>query len=501
MILKPRLQDIKITGYYLGKIILGLAITMVFPIAIGLGFGEINPTFDFVIGVEIAIILGLVLTKLCWTQEDLNWMQGMIVVSLAWLAAMFLGAIPLYLGGHFKSYLDACFDVMSGFTATGLALIQDLDHISHAHNFWRHFGQFIGGQGMIIVALSLFIRGSSGALKLYVGEAREEKILPNVISTSRFIWLISIVYLALCTFILGLVGIFNVGLSPQEAFFHGVCVFMAGFDTAGFAPRSQSILYYHSFLYECLITVIMIMGALNFNFHYQLWVGRRREVWKNIESKAFFISIALLFFITAIGLNQAGAYTGTLMHLRKGFFQFISAHTTTGYATIYAKQFTKEWGELALMGLILAMSVGGFICSTAGGIKMLRIGIIFKALREDIKEFILPEKAVAFEKFHHIKDMFLNDKLVRSAFMITLAYLVLYMLGAIIGMLCGYPFLESLFESVSAAANVGLSTGLTAYSMPAALKITYIIQMWAGRLEFMSIFTLIGFFVAAVKGR
>ena len=105
------------------------------------------------------------------------------------------------------------------------------------------------------------------------------------------------------------------------------------------------------------------------------------------------------------------------------------------------------------------------------------------------------------QKFHHIKGLFLEDKQVRSALFITLAYLVLYGFGAIVGMLCGYQFLPSLFESTSAAANVGLSCGITDTAMPAALKLTYIFQMWAGRLEFMSVFTLAGFFVAAIKGK
>jgi trk system potassium uptake protein TrkH len=147
------------------------------------------------------------------------------------------------------------------------------------------------------------------------------------------------------------------------------------------------------------------------------------------------------------------------------------------------------------------MSLGGCVCSTAGGIKMLRIGIFIKALKQDIKRIILPEKAVVVQKFHHVKEIFLEDKQVRSALLITLVYIGLYISGAVMGMLAGYPFLDSLFESTSAAANVGLSCGITAVNMPAVLKLTYIFQMWAGRLEFMSIFVLIGFFIAEVKGR
>lgn len=500
MILKPHLQDLKTIGYYLGKIVLGLGLTMSLPIIIGIIFKEINPAFDFLISLEIAMIFGLVLSRICYTEKDLNWMQGMIVVSISWIAAMFLGAVPLYLSGHWKSYLDACFDAMSGFTTTGLTLVQDLDHLSFSHNLWRHLMMFIGGQGIVIITLSFLVKGFSGAFRMYVGEAREERILPNVISTARFIWLVSIVYLILGTLVLGVVGILN-GMRPVNAFFQGVCIFMAAFDTGGFTPQSQNILYYHSLSFEIVTIIIMILGAINFKLHYHLWTGNRREIIKNIETVTLFITVMITFSITLAGLTSTNIYPRALMLFRKGFYQLISGHTGTGYQTIHPNQFIREWSHLGLIGVICAMALGGAICSTTGAIKLLRIGIIFKVLIEDIKRIILPEKAMVTQKLHHIKEIFLEDKQVRAALLITLSYLVLFWLGAIIGVYLGYPFLDSLFESTSAAANIGLSCGITNAGMPVVLKITYILQMWVGRLEFMSIFTLIGFFVAMIKGK
>ena len=500
MILKPRLQDYKNIGYYLGKIIIGLGLSMLLPMIMALVMVEINPALDFAITMITTFIIGLLLQEICYTEKDLNWMQGMIVVALSWLVAMALGALPLYLSGHWFSYLDACFDAMSGFATTGLTLVQDLDHLSIAHNLWRHLIMFIGGQGIVIVALSFFVKGSAGAFKLYVGEARDEKILPNVISTSRFIWLVSFVYLILGTLALGAVGILD-GMKPFNAFFHGACIFMAAFDTGGFAPQSQNVLYYHSLAFEIVTIVIMILGAINFKLHYQVWCGDRKEIFKNIETRTLLTAIIITFCITAVGLFQMNSYPQALMLFRKGFYQLISGHTGTGYQTIYPIQFIKEWNHLSLFGVICAMALGGAVCSTTGAIKMLRVGIVAKALTEDIKRIILPDKAIVVKKFHHIKDFFIEDRQARSALMITLAYLLLYMLGALIGMLFGHPFIYSLFESTSAAANVGLSCGITTAGMPALLKLTYIIQMWAGRLEFMSVFVLIGFIAAAIRGK
>jgi trk system potassium uptake protein TrkH len=500
MILKPVPEDLKTIGYYLGRIVIGLSLLMFVPVIFGLAVQEVNPTLDFIIALEISLVFGILLTKLCYTESDLNWMQGMIVVSLSWLVAMILGAIPLYLSGHWKSYLDSCFDAMSGFATTGLVLVQDLDHLSYTHNLWRHLIMFIGGQGIVIVALSFFVKGLSGAFKMYVGEARDERIMPNVIHTSRFIWLVSLVYLVLGTLSLGIAGALN-GMKPFNAFFHGACVFMAAFDTGGFTPQSQNILYYHSLPYELITIVIMVLGAINFKLHYHIWMGNRKEIVRNIETTTLFITLIITFLITGIGLRQLNIYPGAAILFRKGFYQLISGHTGTGYQTIYPIQFIHDWNDLSLVGVVCAMGLGGAVCSTTGAIKMLRVGIIFRALLEDIKRIILSEKAVVVQKFHHIKEVFLEDKQARAALLITLAYLVLYGLGSILGMYYGYPFLASLFESTSAAANVGLSCGITNVDMPTGLKVMYIFQMWSGRLEFMSVFTLIGFFVAAIKGK
>jgi trk system potassium uptake protein len=500
MILKPRKEDIQIIAYYLGKVILGLGFTMFLPLVLALALKEKTPALDFLLSLEITLIIGLLLERFFQTDKSLNWMQGMIVVSLSWLVAMFLGAIPLYLSGHWVSYLDACFDSMSGFATTGLALVQNLDHLSYSHNLWRHLIMFIGGQGIVIVALSLFVKGFTGGFTMYVGEARDERIMPNIAHTSQFIWLVSIVYLILGTLALGITGILN-GMSAFNSFFHGACIFMAAFDTGGFAPQSQSILYYHSLPYEIITVVIMILGAINFKLHYHLWMGNPKEIFKNIETRTFFATIMLTFLITAFGLYEVGAYPKIMVLFRKGFYQLISGHTGTGFQTIYARQFLTDWGDLALVGVICAMALGGAACSTTGAIKMIRIGIIFKALIQDIKKIILPERSMVVQKFHHIKEVFLEDRQVRPALIITLGYLALYGLGAIVGMFYGYPFLNSLFESTSAAANVGLSCGVTDIAMPAVLKVTYIIQMWAGRLEFMSVLTLLGFIYAAFKGK
>ncbi|MFH1189857.1 MAG: TrkH family potassium uptake protein [Candidatus Omnitrophota bacterium] len=500
MILKPMSEDYKVIGHYLGKIVIGLGLLMIFPLIVAAGYSEIGPGIDYLLGISIALFFGAILAGACHTDKDLATGHAMCVAALSWLVAMVISAIPLFLSGHYGSYLDACFETMSGYATTGLSLANDIDSMAYAHNFWRHLTMFVGGQGIVVIALTFLFRGTAGAFRIYVGEARDERILPNVIHTARFIWLVSIVYMALGTAALSISAIMG-GLAPGKAIFDSLCIFMAAWDTGGFTPQSQSILFYHNVSFEIITVILMLLGSMNFALHYVVWTGNRKELYKNVETVTFFVSVLVTLSVTAWGFFGHDIYGGAAVFFRKVFYQLISGHTGTGYTTIYPGQFLNEWGPLSMLGVTLAMAIGGSMCSTTGAIKVLRLGVLFKALRQDIKKILLPESAVVVQKFHHIKDIILDDRHVRLSAIILLSYLGLYLLGTVITMLYGYSLSEAAFESVSAAANVGLSCGITSPLMPTALKVTYMFQMWAGRLEFIAIFALGGMIVAALKGK
>jgi trk system potassium uptake protein TrkH len=359
---------------------------------------------------------------------------------------------------------------------------------------------FIFGQGIMVIALTFFLRGVAGVLPMYVAEGRDEKILPNIAQTARFIWLVSLVYLVLGTLALGGVA-WREGMPPVRAFLHGMWLFMAGWDTGGFAPQSQNILYYHSLTIEMVTIVIMLLGAMNFKLHHAIWNGDFKEVFKNIEMRTLFFSISLLSILCLMGLSYSGLYPQNVAIFRKGFYHLISAHTNTGYAALPTEQFITIWGHDAVLALILAMAIGGGASSTAGGIKLMRVGIIFKALLQEIKKLMSPEASIVIQKIHHLRDTVMEERQVRNAGLITLCFILLFILGTVAGVLAGYPFLESMFESVSASTNTGLSAGITAPSMPAMLKVTYIFQMWTGRLEFMSVLVFLGFIFALMAGK
>ncbi len=500
MLLRPRLADLKLIGLYTGKVLIGFGYLMALPLLVSLLFGEWNPAVEFVVGMGACFALGLLLSVLCQTTHDLSWGHGLVVASCSWFFAMVLSAIPPYLSGHFGSFLDACFDMMSGLTTTGLLLICDLDHVSLGLNTWRHLVAYVGGQGLVVLAITFLFRGTAGAYKAYVGEAKDERLMPNVIQTARAIWLVSVGWLLVGTAALYAVAL-GLGLGPVRGFLHALWGFLGSWSTCGFAPMSYNASYYHSLAWEGAMFCWMMLGAVNFALHWAVWTGDRKEIRRNIEMVSFFVTMTLGMVITAVGLMQAGIYPEEMAFFRKMFFQVLSGHTGTGYATIYSRAFITQWNEFALMGMMLVMAVGGAACSTAGGFKGLRMGIIAKSMAQDLKRIISPESARVPQRWHHIRDRVLEEGMVKGAVLIVLSYVGIYALGALAGVLYGYPLLDSLFDSISAGANVGLSCGVTSPAMPTGLKATYIFTMWAGRLEFMSLYALLGYLWALLRGR
>lgn len=500
MIVRPRAGDHLVVGKYTGKVIVGVGLLMVIPLVTSLVFAEWDTALDFVIGISACMILGYGFQLVSKTDRDLTWSHGVVVASGSWVWATILGALPHYLSGHEGGYLDAMFDVMSGYTTTGLYLLQDLDHISYGLNMWRHVLTYAGGQGIVVIALTFLFKGTAGAYKVYVGEGKDERLLPNVVQTARAIWLVSLTWLVLGTAALGTVGLF-LGQAPVRAFLHGMWVFMGGWSTGGFAPQSYNTFWFHSLSYELVTAVIFIAGSFNFALHWAAWTGNRKEIVRNIETVSFAVTLTVTTMAATFALAKAGVYPDAMSLFRKAFYQLASGHTTTGFSTIYSRAFVTQWGPIGVLATTVAMAIGASACSTAGGIKGIRIGIITKSILQDIKKLISPESAVVRARYHHIRDVALEDGIVRGVMTITILYLTMYTLTALLGVFYGYEFSQSAFEAVSASSNTGLSCGITQPSMPELMKVAYILVMWMGRLEFMSVFALTGYLYSMVRGR
>lgn len=460
--------------------------------------GEFHPLGSFLVMVGAFAVVGAALVRLRPPSSSLEWSHGMVVVALTWLIVPLFGSIPFVLSGHFANPLDAWFDALSGLSTTGLALVQDLDHLASSLNFWRHLLHFLGGQGIIIAALSLFAAG--GGLTLYYGEARDERIFPSVTSTARFIWAVALAHLVVGVAALSIVASVVLGFGVWRSLFHGITIFFAGFDTGGFAPQSTSLGYYHSGLFEAVTASLMVAGAMSFGVHYALWRRRGKAVLANLETRTILTTLGITLTLTLVGLAATGVYSSVRGLTRQGLFQVLSAHTGTGFSTVPTVELA-TWGGLAFGGVALAMALGGMGSSTSGGVKALRVGLTVKAISNQVKQVLLPEGAVVNSSYVQSGKKRVTPELTQAVMTISLLFVALFLLGAGVGLAYGVPLDRALFESVSAGASVGLSVGVTDPGMPILLELTYMFQMWAGRLEFVAVFSLIGFFVAWVRGR
>ncbi|MDX1509818.1 MAG: potassium transporter TrkG [Nitriliruptorales bacterium] len=499
LLVRPSREDLQLVGLYVGKVAFGLGLVQLIPLGVALLQQEWNSATALAIGAAGAMAMGLSAEIRLHSDRQLLWSHGLVTVAAAWLVGAMLLAIPLWLSGHWGSYLDATFEAMSGLTATGLSLTQDIDHLPTSMNLLRHLSQFIGGQGIIIVVLTMFA-STSGVGTLYVGEGRDDRIVPNIIRAARFIYLVAGTYLVIGTLALMAAGMVA-GLSPIRSLLHSLNLFMASFDTGGFATNSTSIKFYHSAGVEAVVIVLMIAGTLSFGLHYELWRGRRRDLIENIETRSLAVTFLVTCSLLLVALAQVGVLDGMGSSLRTGVFMILSAHTTTGFSTVHPNMIGEHWGLVAPAILVITMSLGGMASSTAGGMKGIRIALAAKSTVRDIRSTLAPDAAVIVTSYRARTRRVLTDGDVRAAMTIIVLFLGTYLLGAVVGVYYGFPLDRALFESVSATANGGLSAGVLSPDNPAVLKATYLVQMWLGRLEFMTAFAMLGYIVAIVRGR
>lgn len=494
-------NDARVVAHYLGVLVVGLAVAMLVPLATALLTREWDPALDYLLGGSITLAAGFALMLADARPGGINRRQGMLVAALGWVTASFMGAIPLYLSGNYASFIDASFDAVSGFTTSGLTVAIDLDHMSYAHNMWRHLTHLIGGQGIIVAALTFAFGRRGGAVSLYTAEGRDEKILPNIMHTTRFIWFVAAVFVALGTVALSVFNLWN-GMSIVRGGLHAFWITVACYDTGGFAPQSMNALYYHSGTFEFLTMLLMLAGTLNFNLHADVWRGDVHELHQNIETRILAVNLSVLVAFSALSMAMARYLDTPWEAIRKGAYHIVSAHSGTGHQTLYASQWQHIMGQGAFVAVVLAMAAGGAVSSTAGGIKALRLGLIVKSVIDGAKRSLAPDSAVIRTKYHHLTNRILTPDVAASAMMMFILYFATYVTGALIGAAYGYPADKALFESVSATANVGLTAGITGPGMPLGLKLVYMLQMWAGRLEFLALLVLVlGVFSSLFRGR
>lgn len=494
------LYDLRVIGHYLGTLTQLFAALMAVPFITALVFQEWEPAERYLLGIGIALVIGTLLQFLRIEPGRLGRRQALAVTGFAWIVLAFFASVPLFLSGHYATYMDALFDGVSGLTTTGATVALDIDHFSNADNMFRFMIHLVGGLGLIVVALSLGIFGKRSGSSLYTAEGRSEHVVPNVVQTTQLILRITLVIIFIAAVVLTALCI-SIGMEPVRAVLQSIWLAISAFTTGGFAPMAESVSYYNSIPIEVFLMLLMILGSISFVVHAEVWKGRLQSFFGDIEIRTMLIWLLVMTVVVAASLSASALFSDLPAMIRRGLFMVVSAFSTTGFQNVTTNQLTTVFSSGAFLALALIAAVGGSAGSTAGGVKLHRVGIIFKSIVSTVKEAVSPSSARVVVSYNHLGRRVLSSDAVKEAMTVFVLFVITYSVGALVGIAHGYEASQAIMESVSMTSNGGIITGIVTPGMSPSLEAFYIFQMWAGRLEFVTLLAVLAEIIASLAPR
>ena len=457
--------------FMLGRIIMLEAFILMLPAACSLIYKE-KSFFAFLITIVIAFAVAFVLSVLNKPRDKTIFAkEGFVIVSLAWICFSAVGALPFVISGEIPSFIDAFFETVSGFTTTGASILTDVESKSHGILFWRSFTHWVGGMGVLVLMMAIFPTDTGRTIHIMRAEMPGPiigKLVPKIKSTAKILYLIYIVLTATEALFL-LLG----GMSPFESIVYSLGT--AG--TGGFGIKSDGLASYTPYQ-QWVITVFMVIFGINFNLYYLVLTKKVRSALKS-EELWFYLTIVATATVL-ITVNIYDMYGNTSDALRNSAFQVASLISTTGYATADFNL----WPTFSKGILFLLMFMGACAGSTAGGLKLSRVILLFKSVRSNLKH-MLHTRSVESIRFE-------GKKVDNATITNVTSYFALYMLciAVILLLLCLEPF--DLETNISAAvscfnnigpgfSSVGPMSSYAEYSDFAKLVLSC--AMLLGRLE------------------
>lgn len=455
----------------IGQIIKLEAVLLVLPLAVSIIYRE-RCALSFLITALASLFVGFAVTLISKPGNRLIYAkEGFVIVALAWLALSAIGAVPFVLSGEVRSYADAFFETVSGFTTTGASVLTDIEGMSHGLLFWRSFTHWVGGMGVLVFIMAIIPSVCDRSIHILRAEMPGPvmgKLVPKLKQTAKILYLIYIVMTVL-EMILLLCG----GMSLFDSVLHS----FATAGTGGFGIKGDSIASYSPYL-QWVIAAFMFLFGINFNIYYLLLVRRFRSVLKSTETWCY-IAICLIS-VSIITGNIYSIYGNLPDSVRASAFQVASLVTTTGFSTADFNL----WPGLSKGILLILMFIGGCAGSTAGGLKVSRVVMMIKMIRREFMKMIHPRSVSAVR----IEGKKVDDTTLNGVNVYFALYMVIYF--AVFLLLCLEPFdFETNFTAVAACYNnigpgfgavgpMGSFSGYSAFS-----KIVLSATMLLGRLE------------------
>ena len=471
----------RMIGFIVGRILSLEAGFMILPLIVSFIYGESNLHKMAYAGIIfLLLIIGGLLSFKTPKNMVICGREGFVIVALSWIAMSIFGALPFVITGEIPRFIDAFFEVVSGFTTTGSSIITDLSVISHSNLFWRSFTHLVGGMGVLVLALAIFPKNSPSTVHIMKAEVPGPvfgKLVSKLSTTARVLYKI---YLAMT-----LVMIVLLMLGGLDWFESTLLAFGTA-GTGGFGVRNGSILPYNSLYIELVLGIGMLVFGVNFNIYYFILIGKVKEALKNEELKYYLwivvtsiILIAINLYITAYGSFGKG--------LRDSFFTISSIMTTTGYSTADFGQ----WPMFSQVIILVVMFFGGCAGSTAGGLKISRVIMLGKMAISEIRQMINPFREITVK----FEEKPIDKKIQKSMLGYFLVYIFLFTIILLIVSFSMDDF-KTAFSAVAATYNnIGPGLGkvgpaFSFYELTDFNKIVLSFFMLAGRLELFPMLVL-----------
>jgi trk system potassium uptake protein len=470
----------KTVFFSIGVLLIILGAFMLIPFFIEFIYDEKNSSFLASSGVTIFIGILLVLTNL-QESKKLNLQQAFLLTATSWLSIAIFGSLPFILSNLNLSLVDAFFESMSGITTTGSTIITNLDDTPKSILIWRSILQWLGGIGVIVMAITILPLLNIGGMRLFRMESSDttEKILPK---TREVALIISIIYLVLTLFC-G-VAYWSVGMNIFDSIAHS----MTTIATGGFSTYSESIGYFQSPKIEIVSIIFIILGSIPFIAYLKFVKGEKNIFFKDVQIKGLLYILIISVFLMFVYLSINNSDFSFVDNLRISAFNVVSVLSGTGYVTADFG----SWGKFPLIFFLFLMFVGGCAGSTTCGIKIFRFQILGYFIINQIKKLVYP-RGIFNIKYNNEK---ISNIFVYSIITFIFLYFFIFFILAVLLSLDGLDFITALSGSASAISNVGPGLGDIIgpsgnfSELPNLSKLSLSFGMLLGRLELFAVLVL-----------
>lgn len=465
-----------------GILIFFLGLSMAAPLGVSLFFGD-----SCTLGLSFALLTTCLLGGVFFfftkrrKDEQLNHRDGVAIVTLGWIMAGLVGALPYLFSGAIPDFTNAYFESVSGFTTTGASIITEIESLPEGILLWRSLTQWLGGMGIIVLSIAILPFLGIGGMQLYKAEIPSpvvDKLKPRISETARVLWKIYVLIT-----LLQIILLFAGGMS----FFDSVCHAFCTMPTGGFSTQNASIAQYNNAYFDFVIAIFMLLAGINFSLHYRLLKGDLKIFGKDSECRVFLIIVGV--FILLITLDLYGVVYKSLSEaFRFAVFQVSSIITTTGFVSAdYEK-----WPDFSQAILLTCMFFGAMAGSTGGGIKIVRLILMAKHSYQQVFNIIHPHAVTTVK----LGGKPVSTEVLSSVWGFFILYMGLFVVASLFMAALGLD-LVSAFSSVAASiGNIGPGFGIVGpirnyLEIPTAGKWVLISCMLLGRLEIYTVIVLL----------